>query len=115
MAPLCALEEKHGINLGSGYKNDKACATFVEYIAQEQRELLANTLSKAKFFSIQSDGSTDAANVENELFVALYLDPHAPDGKVHVRNRSSVSDNPHVLMPRVCLSVSLELLTTLAL
>lgn len=78
---------KHGVDLGSGYKNDKACATFVEYIAQEQRELLANTLAKAKFFSIQSDGSTDVANVENELFVALYLDPHAPDGKVHVRNR----------------------------
>lgn len=81
------MEEKHGVDLGSGYKNDKACATFVEYIAQGQRELLANTLAKAKFFSIQSNGSTDAANVENELFVALYLDPHAPDGKVHVCNR----------------------------
>ena len=28
MAPLCTLEEKHGAELGSGYKNDKACATF---------------------------------------------------------------------------------------
>ena len=36
MAPLCALEEKHGVDLGSGYKNDKACATFVEYIAKQQ-------------------------------------------------------------------------------
>jgi len=42
MAPICELEEKHGVDLGSGYKNDQTCATFVEYIAQEQRTLLAN-------------------------------------------------------------------------
>ena len=30
MAPLCALEERHGVDLGSGYKNDQACAEFVE-------------------------------------------------------------------------------------
>ena len=59
----------------------------MEYIAQEQSKLLTNTLAKAKFFSIPSYGSTNAASIENELFVALYLDPHAPDGKVHVRNR----------------------------
>ena len=34
MAPLCAMEEKHGVDLGSGYKNDKACSTFVEYITE---------------------------------------------------------------------------------
>jgi len=28
--------EAYGIVLGSGYKNDQACATFVEYIALEQ-------------------------------------------------------------------------------
>ena len=67
MAPLYALEEKHGVDLGSDYKNDKACATFVEYIAKQQRELLSSTLAKAKFFSIQADGSTDVGNVENEL------------------------------------------------
>ena len=87
MAPLCALEEKNGVDLGSGYKNDKACATFVEYIAQQQSELLTSTLAKAKFFSIQANGSTDVGNVENELFLALYLDPDAPDGKVHVCSR----------------------------
>ena len=87
MAPLCTLEEKHGIDLGSGYKNNKACATFVEYIAQQQRELLTSTLAKAKFFSIQTDGSTDVSNVGNKLFLALYLYPHAPDGKVDVRSR----------------------------
>ena len=30
------LEEKHGVNLGTGYKNDRACAVIVEFIAQER-------------------------------------------------------------------------------
>ena len=95
MAPLCALEEKHGVDLGSGYKNDKACATFVEYIAQQQRKLLTSTLAKAKFFSIQADGSTNVGNVENELFLALYLDPHAPGGA----RRSCVVSRANFLVP----------------
>ena len=44
-------------------------------------------LDKAKFFSIQADGSTDAGNIEDELFLALYSDPHAQDGRVHVRDK----------------------------
>ena len=40
MAPLCQLEICHGVDLGQGYKNDQACATFVEYIAREQRDIL---------------------------------------------------------------------------
>ena len=74
MGPLCMLEEKHGVKLGSGHKNDKAFALFVEFIALEQRQLLSSALARAKFFSIEADGSTDVNNVENELFVVLYLD-----------------------------------------
>jgi len=33
MAPLCQLEEKHNVKLGTSYKNDQACASFVQYIA----------------------------------------------------------------------------------
>ena len=33
MAPICELEERHSVNLGSGYKNDQACASFVSFIA----------------------------------------------------------------------------------
>ena len=94
MGPLCTLEEQHGVDLGLGYKNDKACVTFVEYIAQERRELLTTTLARAKFFSVQSDGSTDAGNAENELFLVLYHDPHAPDGRVHVRDRFLTVQQP---------------------
>ena len=37
MSALCEHEEKHGVDLGAGYKNNQAC---VDYIAQAQREAL---------------------------------------------------------------------------
>ena len=37
MKPLCELQER-GVDIGTGYKNNQACGTFIEYIAQEQRE-----------------------------------------------------------------------------
>ena len=57
----------------------------MEYIAQSQREGLADMLAKAKFFSIQADGSTDSANIEDELFLTLYFDAHTQDGRVPVQ------------------------------
>ena len=48
------------------------------------RQILASTLEKANFFSIQVDGSCDSANLEEELFIALYFDPYTSDGKIHV-------------------------------
>ena len=62
MVPFCELEEKHGVDLGIGYKNKDACADFVKYIAQVQMEQLTTVLAKVKFFSIQADSTTDAAN-----------------------------------------------------
>ena len=64
MKPLCELEERHGLNRGQGYKNDQACATFVDYIAKEQQELLVRAPTSAKLF--KADGSMDAGKVENE-------------------------------------------------
>ena len=87
MGSLCELEERHGVDLGKGYKNELACAEFIHYIAQEQLQGLVGALSKAKFFSLQADGSTDSGNVEDEVFLAVYFDPYAKDGKVHVRSK----------------------------
>ena len=81
MKALCELEERHGAELGQGYKNDRACASFVEFIAREQQEKLMTALSRSKFFSLQADGSTDAGNTEDEMFLVLYFDP---DGMIHV-------------------------------
>lgn len=49
-------------------------------------EQLTTVLAKAKFFSIQADGTTDAANKE-VLFLVVYFDPYFQDGTVHVQNR----------------------------
>ena len=84
MGPMCSLEEKHGVNLDTGYKNDKACAVFVEFIAQERREALVNAISKV---SIQADGTTDKGNIEEEMFHVVYCDFQLSDTKVQVYSR----------------------------
>ena len=87
MKPLCQLEERHGVDLGETDKNDMTCSAFVDYIAKDLRENLSKTLQEAHFFSVQMDGSTDCANLEEELFLAIYFDPHSSDGSVHIRNQ----------------------------
>ena len=84
MKTLCKLEERHGVDLGQGYKNDRSCATFMEFIARDLQEQLMKALSRSKFFSLQADGSTDAGNIEEELFLVLYFNPYSQDGKVHI-------------------------------
>ena len=86
MKAFSQLEERHGVALGDGYKNDLACATFTDYIGQDLRENLTETLHKAKFFSLQMDGSTDCANIEEELFLAVYFDPYSSHGTVQIKN-----------------------------
>ena len=44
------------------YQNEKACATFIEFIAREQQDILQKALQWAKCFSLQADASTDAGN-----------------------------------------------------
>ena len=87
MGPLCELQERHGIDLGTGYKNQKACATFIDFIALEQKHAAVNALDRASFFSLQLDGSTDAGNVEDEVFLTVFCDPYSTDGRLHVRNQ----------------------------
>ena len=87
MKSICELEERHGTDLGAGYKNDHSCATFVEFIACEQLESVVTSVAKSHFFSLQADGSTDSGNTENELFMILYLDPYCKDGSVHIRDQ----------------------------
>ena len=83
MKAVCALEERHGADLGEGYKNDRGCSVFVEFIARDQQERLVAELTRSKFFSLQADGSTDTGNIEDELFLVLYLDYHSTKGKVY--------------------------------
>ena len=86
MAPICEHEERHSVDLGAGYKNDRACATLTEFIGRDLQVALLSELSKCKFFSVRADATTDAGNVEVELYLALRFDPLSSDGKVHVRS-----------------------------
>ena len=64
MPALCDLKERHGVDLGRDYRHDKACATFVKYIAASLREDLRTALNESLFFSVQINGSTDWGNIE---------------------------------------------------
>ena len=79
--------EQHGIDLGEGYKNNQACTCFTSYITLEERQRLVIDLTRTKFFSLQVDGSIDCGNVEDELFLAVFLDYKAVDKRVRVRNK----------------------------
>ena len=85
---MCELVERQGIDIGQNYKNDKACSMFVHYIAQDLKLQLLDSLSKVKYFSIQSDGSTytDSGNTEEELFLIQYFDPCLGGKQVCIKN-----------------------------
>eukprot|EP00731_Ephydatia_muelleri_P003766 Em0001g3766a len=87
MGSLCELQTRHGVDLGEGYKNNKACTEFAHYIAEDQLSILKKVLADAKFISIQADGSTDSGNSENELFLVVSFEANSNDRKVHVRSR----------------------------
>jgi len=86
MKSLCELEERHGVDIGPAYH---ACSNFVEYIALEEKYRLVQALSKSRFYSFQVDSSADVANVEEELFLVIYLESSssAVDGKVQIVNK----------------------------
>ena len=57
--------------------------SFIHYIAEARRQVLVRTISKAKFFSLLLDGSTDKGNIDNELLLVIWCDPDGKDEKVH--------------------------------
>ncbi len=81
---ICELEERHGVNLGSGYQTETetAAKSFTHYIVESQRQQLVYTLQSATFYSLLMDGSTDAVNVDNELLPVVWFDKEGVDEKV---------------------------------
>ena len=70
-------------------------------------EHLMKALSNSKFFSLQADGSTDAGNNEEELFLVLHFDPYFKDGKVHIRDSFFTVRHLRLVveLAKVCLDV----------
>ena len=49
---LLKLEEKHGVEIGSSYRNCISCANFIYHIGQELAEKLEEKLRNVNFFSV---------------------------------------------------------------
>ena len=71
---LIELEEKLGVELGTNYCSDKQCAVFIDCIGEELGSQLQNDLSRAKFLSVLTDGSTDASIIKKEAIFVRYFD-----------------------------------------
>ena len=75
---------------------------FTSYIALEERQRLVDDLTRAKFFSLQVDGSTDCGNIEDELFLVVFLDYQAAG--YESGTSFSLSEDHIKEMPGVCMS-----------
>ncbi len=82
---ICELEAHHGVCLGTSYVNETAGKEMIHYIAESRRQELMKKLANARFFSLLLDGSTDKANIDNELILALWCDRDGRDEKIHTR------------------------------
>jgi len=71
---ILALEEKHGVDLGTTYNNRDSAHNIAHYIAESQQKLLYAKLKSCHLYSVLIDSSTDKGRVENELFVILFCE-----------------------------------------
>jgi hypothetical protein len=70
---LYELEARHGVDLGFAYQTKDSARSFTQYIAKSQRQQFCSSLSESCFFfSLLMDGTTDTANLEDELIVIVY-------------------------------------------
>ena len=56
----------------NGYKNDRDAAGFIDVIGQSMKDSFINDLLSANYYSILTDGSTDASILEQEVICVLY-------------------------------------------
>ena len=56
---LCLLQERHAVELGQTYRNDKACKDFIVAISDQFKNELGEQLQRAQFLGIMADSATD--------------------------------------------------------
>ena len=59
---------------------------MIHYIAESRRQELIKKVADAAFFPLLLDGSTDMANIDNELMLIVWCDVNGSDEKVHTRS-----------------------------
>ena len=71
---ILSLEERHGVDIGTAYRNRNSGSIFVDSINDSLVEELKTKLENAQFYSILTDGSTDSSISENEAVFVVYFD-----------------------------------------
>ena len=62
------------MDIGGSYRNDRACATFVKFIALDLQQQLKKDISSANFFSVQVPYSGKVwrgENLANSLIMSV--------------------------------------------
>ena len=71
---MLALQERHGVEIGTAYRSDREGAIFADFIAFSITAALKCKIDSVNFISTLADGSTDAAIIDQEAVFARYLD-----------------------------------------
>ena len=82
---ICELEAQHGVSIENSYITETAARSFMHYITKTKRNQLVLILQEIKYCLLLLDGATDAANVDNELLLAVWFDKDSHSERVCTR------------------------------
>ena len=84
MQYLCAIDQRHGVDIGTGCKKmTNHVLPLYTLLLMSRRKVYKMPCQNAGFFSLQADGTTDTSNISSALFQLMQS---APGNKFHVRN-----------------------------
>ena len=91
------LQEFNGLEVQKRYRNDRAAAIFIDYIAEQMKVPQKECLLNAKYYSILQDGSTDTSISEQELVYVLFLNDGQAVLKFLSIKNPQAADAPHLV------------------
>ena len=77
------LEERHGVELGTAYRNRNYAGKIIDYISEKLANDLKVALTNANFYIVLIDGPADASLTEKEAIFTIHFDP-SPIGEDRV-------------------------------
>ena len=75
---LLQLQRLNGLQVGRVHNSPKQAKRFVDFIAEEIRKDLVESLQKVDFFSFCMDISTDKATIDKEMIQVRFLQDNLP-------------------------------------
>ena len=74
MVHCWSFKRNSSVDVGTAYRNNNSGGVFIDYISESIAEELKQKLTKAHFYSVLVDGSTDSAISENEAVFVVKQD-----------------------------------------